>query len=138
MIANVMLRHAVLGAGAIGSLVGAALCRAGSDVLLLVGPEKLAAYRDRMKVESAVLGDFEVEVAASADLDGDVDVLWITVKATSLQPALDLARPEQVGNATVIPLMNGVDHVHVLRDRYPNVVAGAIRVESERAGPAHI
>src|SRR5262245_15355301 len=138
MIANVVLRHAVLGAGAIGCLVGAALGRAGSDVRLLVRPEKLAAYPGRTTVESVVLGDFEVELGASAGLDRDVDVLWIAVKATSLEPALDLARPEQVGGATVIPLMNGVDHMAVLRDRYPNVVAGAIRVESERAGPTHI
>src|SRR5262245_60091918 len=138
MIANVVMRHAVLGAGAIGSLVGAALCRAGSDVRLLVRPDRLAGKPGRISVESEVLGDFVVELTASAGLDHEVDVVWVTVKATSLESALDLAPPKQVGRATVIPLMNGVDHVSVLRNRYPNVVAGAIRVESERAGPTHI
>ena len=47
-------------------------------------------------------------------------------------------QPERVGGATVIPLMNGVDHVALLRDRYPAVIAGAIRVESERLPPAQI
>jgi 2-dehydropantoate 2-reductase len=102
--------------------------------LLLVRPERLASHTGRITVESGVLGDFDVQVPASAALDRDVDVLWITVKATSLEPALELARPEQVGSAVVIPLMNGVDHVNVLHNRYPDVVAGAIRVESERAG----
>ena len=71
-------------------------------------------------------------------LDRDVDVLWVTVKAPGLEAALELAPPEQVGDATVIPLLNGVDHMAVLRARYANVVAGAIRVESERVGPGRI
>ena len=43
-----------------------------------------------------------------------------------------------VGEATVIPILNGIDHVALLRGRYPNVVAAAIRVESERLPPAQI
>ena len=75
---------------------------------------------------------------AASRLDRGVDVLWVTVKATGLAAALELVPPEQVGAATVIPLLNGIDHVAVLRARYPNVVAGAIRVESERVGPGRI
>jgi 2-dehydropantoate 2-reductase len=89
-------------------------------------------------VESTVLGDFEVAVPAVARLDRDVDVLWVTTKAPSLESALAAAPLEQVGNAVVIPFLNGVDHVALLRERFPNVVAGAIRVESERAGTAHV
>lgn len=138
MIADVVMRHAVLGAGAIGCLIGAALRRGGGEVVLLVRPERLAAHPGRIAVESQVLGDFEVELPASAGLDRDVDVLWVAVKATSLESALELAPPGQVNEAMVIPLMNGVDHVGVLHGRYPNVVAGAIRVESERVSSARI
>jgi len=77
-------------------------------------------------------------VPAVAGLDRDVDVLWVTVKATGLAEALELAPAEQVGTATVIPLLNGVDHVAALRARYANVVAGAIRVEAERVAPWRI
>ena len=132
------LRFAILGAGAIGGLIGAALVRAGADVVLLLRPETLAGYQGRIAVESVVLGDFEVEVPALERLDRDVDVLWVAVKATLLDAALELAAPERVGSATVIPLMNGVDHVAILRERYVDVVAGAIRVESERGAAAHI
>jgi 2-dehydropantoate 2-reductase len=126
------MRHGILGVGGIGGLIGAALARAGSGVVLLMRSQTLAAYGGRLTVESSVLGDFEVKVPAAARLDGDVDVLWIATKATGLESALALVAPEQVGTATVIPLLNGVDHVALLRERYPNVVAGAIRVESER------
>lgn len=129
------MRHAILGAGGIGSLIGGAVARTGAEVLLLLRPETLARFPTRLRVESVVLGDFEVTVATAPVLDRAVDVLWVTPKATQLEPALDLAPPERVGDAVVVPLMNGVDHMVLLRERYPHVLAGAIRVESERIEP---
>lgn len=132
------MRHAVLGAGGIGGLLGAALVRAGAEVVLLMRPETLARYRGHLSVESAVLGDFEVDVPAASALETPVDVVWVATKATQLEQALVLAPPERVDAATVVPLLNGVDHVALLRRRYTNVVAGAIRVESERLPSAKI
>jgi 2-dehydropantoate 2-reductase len=126
------MRHAILGAGGIGGLLGAALAQAGGDVVLLMRPEALARYGGRLAVESAVLGDFEVDVPAAPGLDRSVDAVWVTTKAMQLEASLALAPPERVGGAVVIPLLNGIDHVGLLRARYRNVVAGAIRVESER------
>src|SRR3954452_2951924 len=126
-----MLRHAVLGAGGVRGLIAGALTRAGAPVVLLLRPSTLARYPGRLAVESFTLGAFEVEVPAVAALDRDVDVLWVTVKATGLAEALELAPAGRVGAATVIPLLTGVDHLAVLRARYENVVAGAIRVEAE-------
>ena len=85
-----------------------------------------------------MLGDFDVAVSASSLLDRDVDVLWVATKATQLEQALELAPPHRVGEAAVVPLLNGVDHVELLRGRYRNVVGAAIRVESERTGPGVI
>jgi 2-dehydropantoate 2-reductase len=132
------VRYAFLGMGGIGGLLAAALARAGESCVVLLRPETLAGYPGRISVESAVLGDFEVDVPATSTLDRDVDVLWIATKATQLEHALALAPPESVGSASVIPLMNGVDHVGLLRGQYQTVIAGAIRVESERLGPAQI
>jgi 2-dehydropantoate 2-reductase len=132
------VRHAFLGMGGIGGLLAAALARADATCVVLLRPETLADYPGRITVESTVLGAFGIDVPATTTLDRDIDVLWIATKATQLQEALALAPPERVGNATVIPLMNGVDHVALLRDRYPAVIGGAIRVESERLPPAQI
>lgn len=128
----------MLGAGGIGGLVAGALARSGAEVTLLLRPEALAAYGGRLRVESVVLGDFEVEVPALPALDEGVDVLWVATKATQLDQALSLAAPELLGEGVVVPLLNGVDHVERLRRVYARVVAAAIRVESERAGPALI
>ncbi|MDP9285293.1 MAG: 2-dehydropantoate 2-reductase, partial [Actinomycetota bacterium] len=101
-------------------------------------PEALTRYSGRLAVESAVLGEFEVEVPAAPGLDRDVDAVWVTTKAMQLEPSLALAPPGRTGSAFVIPLLNGVDHMEVLRTRYRNVVAGAIRVESERFASSRI
>jgi 2-dehydropantoate 2-reductase len=132
------MRHGVLGLGGIGGLLAAALARSGASCVVLLRPETLAGYPGRITVESTVLGDFEVEVPATRELERQVDVLWVATKATQLEEALVLAPQAMVGDATVIPLLNGIDHVALLRGRYPNVVAAAIRVESERLPPARI
>lgn len=128
-------RHAILGAGGVGGLVGGALARAGCEVTLLLRPETLAVHPGRLRVESVVLGDFEVEVATAGALEREPDVLWVTPKAPQLEAALALAPPERAGDAVVVPLLNGVDHVPLLRARYPRVLPAGIRVESERAEP---
>ena len=132
------VRHAILGAGGIGGLLAGALARSGADVVLLLRPEALARYPGRLAVESAVLGSFEVKVPGVPQLDRSVDVVWVATKATQLEAALTLAPVDQVGEAVVIPLLNGVDHVGLLRARYPNVAAGAVLVESERVSPTLI
>jgi 2-dehydropantoate 2-reductase len=123
----------------VGGLVAGALARAGQEVLLILRPETLAAYPGGVRVESAVVGEIDVDVPAAARLDRPVDVLWFTVKATTLEAALSAASPAVAPQAVVVPLLNGVEHVARLREVYGEaVIPGAIRVESERVGVAHV
>lgn len=128
------MRHAVLGAGGVGGLLAAALSRSGLDVVVLMREPALSRYPGRFVVESTVLGSFTADVPAVSQLDRGVDVQWVTVKSTGLEAALELAPPDRVEGARVIPLLNGVDHLAVLRARYAKVVAGALRAETERVG----
>ena len=128
------MRHAVLGAGGVGGLIGGALARTGSPVTLLVRGNSHPAG---LKVESAKLGDFEVAVKVANKLEQPVDVLWVTTKATQLEAALPSA-PAALVEGTVVPLLNGVDHVARLREIYRSVTPGTIRVESERKEAGHI
>jgi 2-dehydropantoate 2-reductase len=67
------------------------------------------------------------------------DVLWITVKATQLEPALTaLKNPDAVH--AIVPLLNGIDHAALLRGRYGSerVIPATIAGETERVSPGHI
>jgi 2-dehydropantoate 2-reductase len=128
------MRHAILGAGGLGGLVGGALARAGHPVTLIV---RDSAHPTTLRVESAVLGDFEVKVSVTTRLAAPVDVLWVTTKATQLEAALSSAPADYV-EGTAVPLLNGVDHVARLREVYRTVTPAAIRVESERVAPGRI
>jgi 2-dehydropantoate 2-reductase len=131
------MRHAILGAGGVGGLIGACLAHSGDSVTLVVRREVLAQYPKTLGLESA-FGNFSVDVALATEVP-PVDALWITVKATQLEPALvSLKTPEAV--RSIVPLLNGIDHVALLRARYgtSRVIPATIAVESERVGPGHI
>jgi 2-dehydropantoate 2-reductase len=134
------MRHAVLGAGGVGGLVGGALAKAGHPVTLLVRPGRRDHYPERLTVESDTLGAFEAPVRVADRLGEQFDVVWITVKATALEAALHSVPEKQLGSGVVVPLLNGVDHVKHLRDRYgpERVLPGTIRVEAEQLAPGRV
>ena len=76
------LKHAILGVGGVGGLMGASLARLGASVTLVVRRESLASYPRELKLESP-FGNFQIPVERSAEVP-PVDVLWIAVKATQL------------------------------------------------------
>lgn len=130
------MRHAVLGAGGVGGVLGGALARAAHQVTLIVRPGQAGSFPRRLHVESRKLGDFDAEVAVAERLEDPIDVLWITVKATQLEEALGSAPASAVGDARVVPLLNGIDHVARLRTLYGSRVRPAtIAVEAERVSP---
>jgi len=131
------MKHAVLGAGGVGGLIGGLLAQAGEEVTLIVKPEANAGYPAILRVERPI-GEFRIAVRHTARLEHPVDVLWITVKATQLAAAL--RQLPKAPAESIVPLLNGIDHVDELRARYGSkpVVAGTIAVESERLAAGHI
>jgi 2-dehydropantoate 2-reductase len=132
---------AVLGPGGVGGLLGGLLARQGDAVTCVAGEETVALLRERgLRVRSAAFGDFTVPVKAATVLDEPVDACLVTIKATQLDEALERVPREALGEALLVPFLNGVEHVAALRERYPpdQVVAGTIRVESSRVSPGEI
>jgi 2-dehydropantoate 2-reductase len=135
------LRVAVLGPGGVGGLLAALLARAGATVTCLAGAETAGHLRTAgLRLESGQFGDFTTPVDAAERLTTPVDVCFIAVKATQLDAALERVPADVLGDALVVPLLNGVEHVDLLRRRYPGagVVPATIRVESTRTGPGVI
>ena len=131
------MTHAILGPGGIGGLIGACLAHSGASVTMVVRPESLAQYPDHLRLDSA-FGNFTVPISRSAQVP-PADVLWITVKATQLDSALSaLTNPDSV--KAIVPLLNGIDHLALLRAKYgaEKIIAATIAGESERVAPGHI
>jgi 2-dehydropantoate 2-reductase len=104
------VRFAILGAGAIGAYVGAALARGGSDVTLIARGEHLRALQERGVQVLSPRGDFEAHPAATDDIDaiGEAEVVFIGVKAHSL-PGLAPRIGRALGpGAAVIAAQNGL------------------------------
>ncbi|WP_219419885.1 ketopantoate reductase family protein [Pseudonocardia nigra] len=135
------LRVAVLGPGGVGGLLAGLLARAGATVTCLAGADTAAVLnRQGLRIDSGRFGSFTVPVRAAGRLAEPVDVCLVTVKATQLDTAAQRVPADVLGGALVVPLLNGVEHVALLRQWYPGaaVVAGTIRVESSRVAPAEI
>jgi len=131
------MTHAILGAGGVGGTVGACLAHLGDSVTLVVRREALAQYPRALHFEST-LGNFDVNVSVAAEVPA-VDVLWVTVKATQLDGALAaITNPGAV--RAIVPLLNGVDHVALLRSKYGagRVIPATIAAEMELASPGQI
>ena len=82
------MEHAVLGAGAIGGLVGTAVASLGEDVTVLVRPERLPGYPANLSVERPS-GPITAPAKIAATLQNSVDVLWIATKTYQLETALE-------------------------------------------------
>jgi 2-dehydropantoate 2-reductase len=102
--------------------------------------ESLKRYRGVLRLESVLLGDFEVELPAAPRLEGPVDVVWVATKATQLADALERVPEAAAEDSVIVPLLNGLDHVELLRRRFgpARVLPAAITVESERVEPGFV
>jgi 2-dehydropantoate 2-reductase len=126
---------AVLGPGGVGGLIAGLLEHAGTPVIVVAREttaETISA--GGLRVDSVSFGEFVVRPRAVARLEEPVDVLIVATKASGLESALGRigAQPK-----LVLPLLNGLDHIAVLRERFgaDAVLAGTIRVEADRPEP---
>jgi 2-dehydropantoate 2-reductase len=123
---------AILGPGGVGGFLAGALTRAGEDAVVVAREETAELIsRSGLEVRSVRLGNFHASPAATPLLTNSIEILIVAVKATALGGALErVETPPQL----VVPLLNGLDHMHVLRRRFDptTVAAGVIRVEADR------
>jgi 2-dehydropantoate 2-reductase len=132
------VKIAVLGPGGVGGLVAGALDRAGESVVVVARESTAQTISEHgLRVNSVMLGDFVARPRVIARLEESVDVLIVATKAAGLSSALERV---DVQLPLVLPLLNGLDHIAVLRERFPpeTVIAGTIRVEADRPEPGVI
>jgi len=109
---------AVLGIGGVGGVLAA---RTGA---LCVGTERTVAA---IRGSGLALVHGETTTVAHPEaverLETPVGLLVVAVKAHDLDDALDRIAPEALAGAVVLPLLNGLDHVEAIRERFRSAVA---------------
>jgi 2-dehydropantoate 2-reductase len=126
---------AVLGPGGVGGLLAGVLVRSGTDVVLVARKSTADAISEHgLRVSSVMFGELVAHPPAVERLREPVDALIVATKADGLQAALPRVQAEPT---VVLPLLNGLDHLAVLRERFgpDSVLAGSIRVEADRPTP---
>jgi 2-dehydropantoate 2-reductase len=119
------LTVAVLGPGAVGGVLAVGLQRAGERVICIARPDTADLIRsDGLTLRHGQ----EVERARPevvSELEEPVELLLVTVKAPGLDDALGRV---QAPAETVVPQLNGIEHMGTIRSRLPasRVVAGSI------------
>ncbi|HEY8414455.1 MAG TPA: ketopantoate reductase family protein, partial [Thermaerobacter sp.] len=106
--------------------------------------------RQGLHIES-VHGDFTVRPAASdrgRELAAELgvtpaegaDLVLVAVKAYSLPGVMDEMEPLVGTSTAILPLMNGIDHLDALRERFGSalVLGGLCHIESAIAAPGRI
>ncbi|MFZ1996396.1 MAG: 2-dehydropantoate 2-reductase, partial [Solirubrobacteraceae bacterium] len=93
-----------------------------------------------LRVSSRALGEefsARPRVATATEAGDPLDVLFIATKAIGLPAALDRVRATP---GLVVPLLNGLEHLELLRGRFgaERVAAAVIRIESDRPSPGVI
>jgi 2-dehydropantoate 2-reductase len=106
------MRIAVIGAGGIGAIYGAALAKAGADVVFVARGAHLAAIRETgLRIEGD-RGETRIRPAQATDdiaSIGPVDFALFCVKLWDVERAGAQLRPLIGPHTAVIPLQNGID-----------------------------
>lgn len=114
-------RILIAGAGAIGSVIGGLLARAGHDVSLLGrGPHLGAIARHGLTIDG-LYGTHRVERLATATavaaLNGTFDTILLTVKSWDTAAMIDAVAPRLASDGVVVCLQNGLGNLETVAAR---------------------
>jgi 2-dehydropantoate 2-reductase len=133
---TLLMKIAVMGAGAVGCYYGFKLARAGHDVVLIGRPQHVQGLRLETQT-------FDEHIGVSASTGGSAvqgaQLVLFCVKSTDTESAAAAIKPHLASDAVVLSLQNGVESADRLRALLPQeVVAAAVYVGTEMAGPGHV
>lgn len=100
-------RIAVIGAGAVGSALGALLHRAGENVVLIARPAHIAAIRQHGLQVDGDTGNFIAPVEATETLNFRPDLALLTVKTQDVVAAVK-ANQAFLNDVPVVTFQNGI------------------------------
>jgi 2-dehydropantoate 2-reductase len=123
-----MMRILVVGAGATGGYFGGRLAQAGRDVTFLVRPGRAAQLTKDGLTLLSPHGDVTLQpkLVTTDAIDGPYDAVILAVKAYGLEQAIEDMAPAIGPGTMVMPLLNGMRHVDLLRARFGTALIGGV------------
>jgi 2-dehydropantoate 2-reductase len=114
------MRFLILGAGALGGLFGAKLLKGGADVTFLVRPQRAAQLRRDGLIVKSLDGEIrsQVNVVQQEQISAPFDVVLLCCKGFDLEVAIDAVAPAIGEQSVILPVLNGVRHLDVLKERF--------------------
>ncbi|WP_282936595.1 ketopantoate reductase family protein [Paenibacillus sp. RC67] len=124
----------IFGAGAVGGYFGGKLARAGFPVTFLVRKRRFEQLKNRGLIISSFHGDFTINphlVVESKEIENP-ELVILALKNYHLEEALPQLEVLISNGATILPLLNGVQHMDTLTDRFgeENILGGVCYIES--------
>jgi 2-dehydropantoate 2-reductase len=136
------VRILIVGAGSTGGYFGGRLAQAGRDVTFLVRPARAAALREKGLRIVSPHGDVTLapKLVTADILKETFDAVLLTVKAFSLEAALDDMAPAVGRDTMILPVLNGMRHVDRLIERFgaPALVGCVCKVATSVDGEGRI
>jgi len=115
------MRILVVGAGATGGYFGGRLLENQQDVTFLVRPARAAKLAETGLTIRSSTGDFHRDApptVTAAALNSHYDLILLSCKAYDLGQAIDDIAAAVGPNTTILPLLNGMQHMDRLDERF--------------------
>jgi 2-dehydropantoate 2-reductase len=137
-----MMRLLVVGAGSTGGYFGGRLAQAGRNVTFLVRPRRAAQLAAGGLEIVSPHGGFTLrpETVTAGSLGGHYDAILLTVKAYSLEAAIEDIEPAVGPGTMILPVLNGMRHTDLLNARFGGdaVLGGVCRIAAHLDGQGRI
>lgn len=113
------MKTLVLGAGGTGGYFGGRLVESGADVSFLVRPRRAELLKQTGLVVKSQVGDIHVKSPRLiTEPDRTYDLVILSCKAYDLQNSMHSIAAAVAKNTTILPLLNGMDHIEKLIERF--------------------
>jgi 2-dehydropantoate 2-reductase len=133
------MRIAIIGAGAVGSVLGALLWRAGENVVLVGRAAHVAAIRTAGLNVAGVMGGFKATPPAEERLSTRPDFAMLTVKTNDVVAALR-DNLEMLRGVPILAIQNGLRAEELAATVVPveQLLSGVVALHAEHLVPGHV
>lgn len=128
------MKVGILGPGAVGGFLAALFDKKGVPVVCIANENSAKFLNENgIELESPVFTNFRAWPVAVSEVKEELDLIFVTTKAGSLAEAMRRIDPALVRKAVIVPLLNGIEHMEILRNYFgPRLVAGSINIAVDR------